>query len=87
MSAAVLEGEERVNSVSVDGLVSFNRIIWGAIGRPGPSGDDRPTNHQRNFNVMERDEKRKGSIAFICMTRKSYCQNFPLEVDSLFRAG
>ena len=28
MSAAVLEGDERVNSVSVDGLVSLNRICF-----------------------------------------------------------
>ena len=89
MSAAVLEGEERVNSVSVDGLVSFNRIIWGAISvRSVRSVRRRPTDHQRNFNVMERDEKRKGSIAFICVTRKRECaQNFPCEVDSSFRAG
>ena len=69
MSAAVLEGEERVNSVSVDGLVSFNRIMGAISVRSGPSGDDRPTDHQRNFNVMERDKKkRKGPIAFICVT-------------------
>jgi len=46
MSAAVLEGEERVNSVSVDGLVSFNRIIWGAIavGPVRQATNHRPTN-------------------------------------------
>ena len=72
MSAAVLEGEERVNSVSVDGLVSFNRIMGAISVRSGPSGDDRPTDRptdHRNFNVMERDKKkRKGPIAFICVT-------------------
>lgn len=46
MSAAVLEGEERVNSVSVDGLVSFNRIMGAISVRPGPvrqATTDRPT--------------------------------------------
>ena len=68
MSAAVLEGDERVNSVSVDGLVSFNRIIWGAIS-VGPSGE-RSTDQPTQLELMERDKKTKGSIASVCVACK-----------------
>ena len=51
--------------------------------RSGPSGDDRPTDHQRNFNVMERDKKkRKGPMMRLKLTSPSTLTEFTLSSPS-----